>query len=496
MTARHSHPTHGSVGVTTATENTAILATDLIARYGPAGSRDGDIPSDATTRTRRGPSVPPVGGAPGDGVPADDGEAVTVNHHGLTTVLAEIDQRPANAPGSVSVGNPSSREDGSRNGRRSPLPGGSRTGRQVEKRTIVRAAVAAAVLVSTGGGATAIAMDKTITIKVDDETRQVNTMASTVDGALGSADLDAGQHDKLEPSVSTKISDGHTITLRRGRPLTLRIDGRERKEWTTALTVGQALEELGMKVPGAVMSKKESDRIPLSGMSLDLKTAKLVTLVDGGGEPREVPTNATTVAEMLAGLGVALEGQDTAEPAGDTPLTSGDKITVTRLRVTEETETQPIESPRREIKDPELPKGREEVEKEGTDGERVVKVRLTTRDGKQIKREELEVTVTREPTETVVRVGTKALVIADGEVWDRLAQCEATGNWAINTGNGYYGGLQFDKRTWNAYGGDQYAAYPHQASREEQITVATKVRDARGGYGAWPGCAKKLGLPR
>ena len=77
-------------------------------------------------------------------------------------------------------------------------------------------------------------------------------------------------------------------------------------------------------------------------------------------------------------------------------------------------------------------------------------------------------------------------------VWDSLAQCEAGGNWAINTGNGYYGGLQFNIGTWQAYGG---SGLPSSASRETQIAIATKVRDANGGYGAWPGCAAKLGLP-
>ena len=80
-------------------------------------------------------------------------------------------------------------------------------------------------------------------------------------------------------------------------------------------------------------------------------------------------------------------------------------------------------------------------------------------------------------------------------MWDSLAKCEAGGNWATNSGNGYYGGLQFDRQTWVAYGGDDYAPLPHQASRSEQIAVATKVRDDRGGYGSWPACARKLGLP-
>ena len=83
-----------------------------------------------------------------------------------------------------------------------------------------------------------------------------------------------------------------------------------------------------------------------------------------------------------------------------------------------------------------------------------------------------------------------------GSVWDRLAQCESGGNWAINSGNGYYGGLQFNRGTWVSHGGRDFAAYPHRASREEQISVATSLRDARGGYGAWPACARQLGLPR
>jgi hypothetical protein len=81
-------------------------------------------------------------------------------------------------------------------------------------------------------------------------------------------------------------------------------------------------------------------------------------------------------------------------------------------------------------------------------------------------------------------------------VWDRLAQCESSGNWAIDTGNGYSGGLQFDSSTWQAYGGTEYAPSAHQATREQQISVATRVRDDRGGYGSWPACAAKLGLPR
>jgi hypothetical protein len=79
---------------------------------------------------------------------------------------------------------------------------------------------------------------------------------------------------------------------------------------------------------------------------------------------------------------------------------------------------------------------------------------------------------------------------ADGSVWDRLAQCEAGGNWAANTGNGYYGGLQFSASSWHAVGG---TGLPHQASRETQIQMGERLK-ARQGWGAWPACSRKLGL--
>ncbi|MFJ3957590.1 transglycosylase family protein [Arthrobacter sp. NPDC090010] len=79
---------------------------------------------------------------------------------------------------------------------------------------------------------------------------------------------------------------------------------------------------------------------------------------------------------------------------------------------------------------------------------------------------------------------------ADNSTWDSLAQCESGGNWGINTGNGYYGGLQFDQSTWQAYGGTGSAS---QASKAQQIAIAEKVQ-ANQGWGAWPSCSAQLGL--
>src|SRR5947209_12042159 len=106
-------------------------------------------------------------------------------------------------------------------------------------------------------------------------------------------------------------------------------------------------------------------------------------------------------------------------------------------------------------------------------------------------------------TATVVAAGALALGItavtagsanaASGSTWDRIAACESGGNWSINTGNGFSGGLQFSPSTWRAFGGTAYASSAHLASRSAQIAVAERVLAAQG-WGAWPACSAKLGL--
>lgn len=86
-----------------------------------------------------------------------------------------------------------------------------------------------------------------------------------------------------------------------------------------------------------------------------------------------------------------------------------------------------------------------------------------------------------------------APAVSDGSVWDRLARCESGGNWAINTGNGYYGGVQFDRGTWLSNGGGAYAPRADLATREQQIEIAS-VLQSRRGWSPWPACARKLGL--
>ena len=125
--------------------------------------------------------------------------------------------------------------------------------------------------------------------------------------------------------------------------------------------------------------------------------------------------------------------------------------------------------------------------------------KVTFKNGEAVHRKVLRSSLVRQPVAEIVRSAPRTArrpsraprapsYSGDGSAWDRIAACESGGNWAANTGNGYYGGLQFNLGTWQAYGG---SGRPDQNSRSQQIAIAEKVRAAEGGYGAWPVCGAR-----
>jgi uncharacterized protein YabE (DUF348 family) len=381
----------------------------------------------------------------------------------------------------------------------SPQPTGVGTTVKRWKHSFLKSTIAALLVTLIGGGAAAIAMNKSVTIEVDGQVEQVHTYASTVGELLADEGVNVSEHDSLSPSPGASIGDGGKVVLQRGRMLHLTIDGEQRDLWVRANHVGQALKQLNLAADGMWMSMGADTEVPLNGMALELKTAKNITLIDGGNQPQTLTTNAVTVAELLEQLKVTLGPDDAITPAGDLKITNGAEVRISRMGVTVVNQTEQVAPPVQKQDDPEMDKGKEVVLDPGAPGERIATYRIAVKNGKEVSREEIGSKVTKEAKPKVVKVGTKKPpqpVISDGEVWDRLAQCEAGGNWAINTGNGYYGGLQFNISTWNSNGGAQYASRPDLATREQQIAIATLVRDRRGGYGAWPACSRKLGLPQ
>ncbi|RDI31031.1 resuscitation-promoting factor [Lentzea flaviverrucosa] len=362
------------------------------------------------------------------------------------------------------------------------------------KRRFLKGTVAAVLVSISGGGVTAMAMDKSLTVEVDGAMQTVHSYEGTVGEVLAEEGIVVGEHDALSPSLNAPISDGGKISLDRGRLLKMSIDGQAREDWVRSVTVEEAAKQLGVPLEGAWMSMPGSHDVPLEGMSVEVKTLKNVKVFDGANPVREVKTTALTVDELLKGENLTLGPEDAVASGMDVKIATGAEIYISRTGVTVINVNEPVAPPVEKTNDPNLASGQQTVTDPGTPGEQTSTYRVTVKNGKEISREKIGGKITKEPKPKKITVGTKP--IPDGEVWDRLAKCEAGGNWAINTGNGYYGGLQFSASTWASNGGTAYAQLPHQATREQQIATATKLRDRAGGtYGAWPGCRAKLGLP-
>jgi uncharacterized protein YabE (DUF348 family) len=382
-------------------------------------------------------------------------------------------------------------------------------------RKIIPAAIAGATALAVAGSTFAYAsLDKDVTLSVDGAPRHVSTMAGTVGELLKSQHIAINEHDVIAPGTSAKLTDGTVVAVQYGRQLEVSIDGKPQSYWTTATNVGEALTALGLETEGADLSISRSSRIGREGLSLDIATLKVVT-IDAAGRKRVIKTTGQTVADALAVAKIKVDSNDKLSVRDTARLVDGASFRYIQVDVRKVTKKTKVAYSLVRKNSDTLAKGTTKVDVEGRNGVRTIVVRETRHNGKVKDRKKLSSTITTAPVTQVILVGTK---VADskpksspksttprkssnsgsssssstpsGSVWDKLAQCEAGGNWSINTGNGFYGGLQFTLSTWRAYGG---TGMPHEASREEQIAVAERVQDAQG-WGAWPACTSKLGI--
>lgn len=356
-----------------------------------------------------------------------------------------------------------------------------------------RVAIGAVLCTVAAGGVMGATLHKNVTIDVDGQKMQVATMTMDVDSLLNSQGYTPASGDVVSPAPDSSFANGQTIIFHRKKQVVLDVEGQRRVIETTAVNVNDLLAQQGLAHGADVPNFNANGPIPVSGAVVDVTLPKTLVVVDGG--VRSVKTvPAETVAEALERLGAPLVDTDKVVPAADTKVTNDMTIAVTRIRTTETTADENVNAPDITQDDPTLIKDRRIVVKPGKPGRAKVRYEVTTVNGKVVKRTKLGQDVTTAPVAATVRVGTKpgAPFVPFG-VWDLLAQCEATGNWAINSGNGFYGGVQFDQNTWERWGGLEYAPRADLATREEQIAVAQKAQAAQG-WGAWPSCSSKLGL--
>jgi uncharacterized protein YabE (DUF348 family) len=360
---------------------------------------------------------------------------------------------------------------------------------------LLRILVGALLLMLTFAGGNAVANRKTVTLNIDGSPTTVATMKSRVIDVVTENGFDVGERDDLTPVGDTPVHDADTIVLRRSRPLQISLDGRDsRQVWTTAPTVEEALAQLSMTDTAPTAASRGS-RVPLTGMALPVVSAKTVQ-IDDGGVVRTVHLAAPNVAGLLAADGAPLEQSDKVTPAASSPVTEGMQIQVTRIRVDKVTERVPLAPDAQRVEDPTMNFSRQVVEDPGTPGIQDVTFAVATVNGVETGRLPVANTVVAPARDALLRVGakpgTEVPEVSNGSTWDAISRCEAGGNWAINTGNGYYGGVQFDQGTWERNGGLRYAPRADLATREEQIAIAEVTRASQG-WGAWPACSGRAG---
>lgn len=360
---------------------------------------------------------------------------------------------------------------------------------------LLRGVVGALLVTLTAAGGYAVGSHKTVTLSVDGAPMTVTTMKSRVIDVVEENGFSVGDRDDLYPAADESVHQADTIVLRRSRPLQLSLDGNDSKQvWTTASTVDEALAQLKMtdKAPAAA---SRGSRVPLGGMALPVVSAKTVR-IDDGGATSTVHLAAPNVAGLLAAAGAPLEQNDTVVPAASAPVTEGMQVHVTRMRIEKVTERIPLAPDNKRIEDTGLNMSRQIVEDPGAPGTQDVTYAVAKVNGVETGRLPVANVVINPARDGVLRVGakpgTEVPPVSNGAQWDSLAQCEAGGNWAINTGNGFFGGVQFDQNTWERQGGLRYAPRADLATREEQIAIAT-VTQARQGWGAWPVCSGRIG---
>jgi uncharacterized protein YabE (DUF348 family) len=369
---------------------------------------------------------------------------------------------------------------------------------KLNSRTVLATLVAVIVAAVAGTTVGYAALSKDVTLTLDGKTRQVSAIGDTVADVLASEGIEVSDKDLVAPSVDETVTDGSAIAVQFGRPLELSVDGDSQTYWVNSTDVASALGEIGRRFDGADLSASRGSSIGRSGLTLEVVTPKVVHLKLGAKDLRKRTLTALTVADVLESMGFEVDRHDKVTPSLTTEIADGDKVVVKDIRLaTKRVAREVVDAPVIEREDDSMFEGEEEVVQSGKDGVRNVTYRLRFVNGELVARKVVEADVRVKAVPTIVKVGTKEEPTSNfaggSTVWDSLAQCESGGNWAINTGNGYYGGLQFSLSTWRAYGGP---GYPHQQSRETQIAIAEKLRAATGGYGSWPGCAAKLGLPR
>lgn len=337
--------------------------------------------------------------------------------------------------------------------------------------------------------------EKLVTIYDRGAEKTIVTKARTIREALKLAKFSIDERqDVVEPSLDSEmVADKYNINIFRARPITI-VDGNKRLKVTTA----EQTPALIAKVAGIEVFEEDkttlsnSDNMAVDGANMVMKIdrASMVNFVLYGKES-VIRTHAKTVGELLKEKNINPKKDDTLSVDRSAKIIPGMKIELWRNGKQTITAEEDVKFEVEKVQDANRDSGYREVKQAGENGKKNVTYEIEMKNGVEVSRKEIASVVTKEPKKQIEIVGTKSSTSFSGsfsEALARLRSCE--GSYTSNTGNGYYGAYQFDKRTWGNYGGYELASDAPAAVQDEKAWQTYKAR----GWQPWPTCKVKMGL--
>ncbi|SDT06586.1 Uncharacterized conserved protein YabE, contains G5 and tandem DUF348 domains [Pseudarthrobacter equi] len=341
--------------------------------------------------------------------------------------------------------------------------------------------------------------NKTITLNVDGKVSSVQTFGGTVGQVVKSANIELKPADRVSPAIDASVHNGTVINVNQAKEVKVSLDGAEKTVSTTAQDVAGLVTELGVASTSSLSVPKDA-QLALAGSFVSISTPKSVSIV-ADGKVNTTTTTAATVGDVLESAGLTIGANDRTSQPANAHVVNNMVIKVSRVdngQTAKTSEDVPFETVTTE--NAEMLKGEKEVTQAGAAGKLEKTFKLVLVDGREASRTLVSEAVAVQPVAEKVTIGTKAKPVAQAAaapaagnntgaaapammneaMWDKIAQCESTGNWSINSGNGYYGGLQFDIRTWIGAGGGAYAPNASLATKAQQIDIANRVYAQRG----------------
>lgn len=365
----------------------------------------------------------------------------------------------------------------------------------------------AAVLIALVAGLmTFTGANKSISLTVDGTASSVSTFGGSVAEVLNKAHVPVGPDDRVSPALETSVENGMAITVDKAKDVKVNLDGTERTVTTTSNKIRGLISQLGIAANARVSAP--ADTLLASASDISIITPKAVTVIADGRKDVKT-TTAATVADVLAESGVKVGAADLVSVPAVSDVVANMVVKVSRVNKSGTvSEKSPLAFKTSQSVDPSMFKDQTKTIRAGVAGTLETVFRTVSIDGHVVSRSLDGTRVLTAPVDAQVVVGSKARpaatpaakagatgakapAMSNEAMWDAIAQCESGGNWSINTGNGYYGGLQFDIQTWIGNGGGAYAPNASLATKAQQIAIANKVYAQRG-LSPW-GCAGAAG---